>query len=45
MRIALGVSIPAVLMLTVFHNRELGFTIATGTLGASVVDMPGPLKI
>ncbi|KND52709.1 putative membrane protein [Candidatus Burkholderia verschuerenii] len=44
LRIALGVSIPAVLMLTVFHNRELGFTIATGALGACVVDMPGPLK-
>jgi uncharacterized membrane protein YccC len=31
-------------MLTVFYNRELGFTIATGALGACVVDMPGPLK-
>ncbi|WP_213763416.1 FUSC family membrane protein [Caballeronia sp. dw_19] len=44
LRIALGVSLPAIVMLTVFHNRELGFTIATGALGASVVDMPGPLK-
>ncbi|EKS68226.1 MULTISPECIES: FUSC family membrane protein [Caballeronia] len=44
LRIALGVSLPAVLMLTVFHNRELGFTIATGALGACVVDMPGPLR-
>ena len=44
LRIALGVSLPAILMLTVFHNRDLGFTIATGALGASVVDMPGPLK-
>ena len=44
LRIALGVSLPAILMLTVFHNRELGFTIATGALGACVVDMPGPLK-
>ncbi|CDY77935.1 putative membrane protein [Caballeronia glathei] len=44
LRIALGVSLPAVLMLTVFHNRDLGFTIATGALGACVVDMPGPLK-
>lgn len=44
LRIAFGVSLPAVLMLTVFHNRELGFTIATGALGACVVDMPGPLK-
>ncbi|CAH2810572.1 MAG: Putative transmembrane protein [Candidatus Burkholderia crenata] len=44
LRIAFGVSLPAILMLTVFHNRELGFTIATGALGASVVDMPGPLK-
>ncbi|WP_175939942.1 FUSC family membrane protein [Caballeronia sp. BCC1704] len=44
LRCALGISLPAVLMLTVFHNRELGFTIATGALGACVVDMPGPLK-
>jgi uncharacterized membrane protein YccC len=44
LRIALGVSLPAVLMLIVFHNRDLGFTIATGALGACVVDMPGPIK-
>jgi uncharacterized membrane protein YccC len=44
LRIAFGVSLPAVLCLTVFHNRELGFTIATGALGACAVDMPGPLK-
>jgi uncharacterized membrane protein YccC len=44
LRIAVGVSLPAVLCLTVFHNRELGFTIATGALGACAVDMPGPLK-
>ncbi|AET88691.1 MULTISPECIES: FUSC family protein [Caballeronia] len=44
LRIAVGVSLPAVLMLIVFHNRELGFTIATGALGACVVDMPGPLR-
>jgi len=44
LRIAVGVSLPAVLCLIVFNNRELGFTIATGALGACVVDMPGPLK-
>jgi uncharacterized membrane protein YccC len=44
LRIALGISLPAVIMLTICHNRELGFTIATGALGAAVVDMPGPLK-
>jgi uncharacterized membrane protein YccC len=44
LRIAVGVSLPAVLCLTVFHDRELGFTIATGALGACAVDMPGPLK-
>ena len=44
LRIAVGVSLPAVLCLIVFHDRELGFTIATGALGACVVDMPGPLK-
>jgi uncharacterized membrane protein YccC len=44
LRIAVGVSLPAVLCLIVFDNRDLGFTIATGALGACVVDMPGPLK-
>ncbi|MGV2287345.1 FUSC family membrane protein [Trinickia sp. YCB016] len=44
LRIAVGVSLPAVLCLIVFKNQELGFTIATGALGACVVDMPGPLK-
>ncbi|MBV8259540.1 MAG: AraE protein, partial [Paraburkholderia sp.] len=44
LRIAVGVSLPAVLCLVVFHQQELGFTIATGALGACVVDMPGPLK-
>lgn len=44
LRMATGVSLPAVLCLIVFHNAELGFTIATGALGACVVDMPGPLK-
>jgi uncharacterized membrane protein YccC len=44
LRIAVGVSLPALLCLIVFHDRELGFTIATGALGACVVDMPGPLK-
>ena len=44
LRIASGVSLPAVLMLLVFHDRPLGFTIATGALGACAVDMPGPLK-
>ncbi|WP_042299175.1 FUSC family membrane protein [Paraburkholderia kururiensis] len=44
LRIAFGVSLPAVLSLIVFHNSEVGFTIATGALGACVVDMPGPLK-
>ncbi|TXC86408.1 FUSC family protein [Paraburkholderia azotifigens] len=44
LRIAVGVSLPAILCLIVFNNRELGFTIATGALGACAVDMPGPLK-
>ncbi|CAN7421407.1 FUSC family protein [Trinickia sp. LjRoot230] len=44
MRMAIGVSLPAVLCLIVFHKADLGFTIATGALGACVVDMPGPLK-
>ncbi|RDU97166.1 FUSC family protein [Trinickia dinghuensis] len=44
LRSAIGVSLPAVLCLVVFHKADLGFTIATGALGACVVDMPGPLK-
>jgi uncharacterized membrane protein YccC len=44
LRIAVGVSLPAVICLFLFHQRDLGFTIATGALGACVVDMPGPLK-
>ncbi|MGN6316257.1 FUSC family protein [Trinickia sp.] len=44
LRMAVGVSLPAILCLVVFHKADLGFTIATGALGACVVDMPGPLK-
>ena len=44
LRIAVGVSLLAVICLFLFHDQELGFTIATGALGACVVDMPGPLK-
>ena len=32
LRIAVGVSLPAILCLIVFHDRELGFTIAAGAL-------------
>jgi uncharacterized membrane protein YccC len=44
LRIAVGVSLPPILCLLLFNQRDLGFTIATGALGACVVDMPGPLK-
>ncbi|RQH07541.1 FUSC family protein [Paraburkholderia dinghuensis] len=44
LRIAIGISLPAILCLLVFDKSELGFTISTGALGACVVDMPGPLK-
>ena len=44
LRIAVGISLPAVLCLFILHRNELGFTISTGALGACVVDMPGPLK-
>jgi len=44
LRIAVGISLPAILFLFVFHRSELGFTISTGALGACAVDMPGPLK-
>ncbi|MDU0810228.1 MAG: FUSC family membrane protein [Burkholderia sp.] len=44
LRIAVGVSLPAILSLIVLHDRDLGFTISTGALGACAVDMPGPIK-
>ncbi|MFX1761800.1 FUSC family membrane protein [Paraburkholderia sp. A1RI-2L] len=44
LRIAVGISLPAILCLFVFDKSDLGFTISTGALGACVVDMPGPLK-
>ncbi|WP_321815753.1 MULTISPECIES: FUSC family protein [unclassified Paraburkholderia] len=44
LRIAVGISLPAILCLFVFDKSELGFTLSTGALGACVVDMPGPLK-
>ncbi|TDV36136.1 putative membrane protein YccC [Paraburkholderia caballeronis] len=44
LRIAVGISLPAVLCLFVFDRTELAFTISTGALGACAVDMPGPLK-
>lgn len=44
LRIAFGISLPAVLMLALFHDRALGFTIATGALGVCAIDKPGPLK-
>src|SRR5260363_259322 len=44
LQIACGISLPAALMLIVFHERALGFAIAAGALGACQVDMAGPLK-
>ncbi|MGI4815551.1 MAG: hypothetical protein ACRYG5_04195, partial [Janthinobacterium lividum] len=44
LRTGFGIALPAVLLLVAFHDRELGFTIATGAICASVVDLPGPLK-
>ncbi|WP_321902887.1 FUSC family protein [Paraburkholderia tropica] len=44
LRIAVGISLPAILCLFVLDKSDLGFTISTGALGACVVDMPGPLK-
>jgi uncharacterized membrane protein YccC len=44
LRIAFGISFPAVLALLVFNDANLGFSISAGALAASVVDMPGPLK-
>ncbi len=44
LRIAAGLSLPPVVMLLVFHNPGLGFTLSTGALAACAVDMPGPLK-
>jgi uncharacterized membrane protein YccC len=44
LRISLGIVLPALVMLFGFENHELGFTMASGAIAASVVDLPGPLK-
>ncbi|MCY0387828.1 FUSC family protein [Robbsia sp. Bb-Pol-6] len=44
LRISLGIVLPAVVLLLGFDDRELGFTLASGAIAASVVDLPGPLK-
>jgi uncharacterized membrane protein YccC len=44
LRTAIGVSLPAILAVLFFHDQQLGFTLASGAIGAAVVDLPGPLK-
>ncbi len=44
LRISLGILLPAVVLLFGFDNHQLGFTLASGAIAASVVDLPGPLK-
>ena len=44
LRISLGIALPAIILLFVFDDQELGFTLASGAIAASVVDLPGPLK-
>jgi uncharacterized membrane protein YccC len=44
LRTAIGISLPAILAVLFLHNEQLGFTLASGAIGASVVDLPGPLK-
>lgn len=44
LRIAFGLALPPIILLLGFGDQELGFTIASGAIAASVVDLPGPLK-
>jgi uncharacterized membrane protein YccC len=44
LRTAIGISLPPVLAVLFLHDQQLGFTLASGAIGASVVDLPGPLK-
>ncbi|WP_347556531.1 FUSC family membrane protein [Robbsia sp. KACC 23696] len=44
LRISLGIVLPGIVMLFVFDAQELAFTVASGAIAASVVDLPGPLK-
>lgn len=44
LRTAIGVSLPALVAILLFHNQTVGFTAAVGAVAACVLDMPGPLK-
>lgn len=44
LRISLGIVLPGIVMLFVFDAQALAFTVASGAIAASVVDLPGPLK-
>ncbi|WP_091909236.1 FUSC family protein [Chitinasiproducens palmae] len=44
LRVSLGLALPPIFCLLVFHQADIGFVIASGAISASVVDLPGPLK-
>jgi uncharacterized membrane protein YccC len=44
LRISLGIVLPGIVLLFLFDTQELAFTVASGAIAASVVDLPGPLK-
>lgn len=44
LRTSLGLALPPIFILLVFHDADLGFLVASGAICASVVDLPGPLK-
>lgn len=44
LRTAIGISVPPLISILLFHDQITGFTVAVGAVAACVLDMPGPLK-
>ncbi len=44
LRTAIGISVPPLISILLFHDQITGFTVAVGAVAVCVLDMPGPLK-
>lgn len=44
LRMTIGIALPPLIALLIFDSKEIGFILASGAIGISVVDLPGPLK-
>jgi len=44
LRTAIGISVPPLISILLFHDQTTGFTVSVGAVAACVLDMPGPLK-